>query len=202
MYVPGDQRKAISKLIDFRKSVEYVREVKSIVRSEFEVAKAELISDLNKHAVTREIESGPKGSNVSGTLGGRGNLFAFIGFQAGTDPITPIRAAFDQIILTTTMIRRDGSAESYVMSPSADDIFRITPLPWADGRSWAEGIERGIANLGQFLNKPIDESRSGGGIQSRNSVSSASFRPVPYISKMLSDFDKKIVGLNNRIYTS
>lgn len=200
MYVPRDQKKTIAKLIDYRKSIEYVREVKSIVKVEFEQVKAELIRELDNHAVTQEIEAGPSASNTSGTLGGRGNLFSFIGFNAGADPITPIRVAFDQIILTSTMIRRDGSAESYVMSPSADDIFRITPLPWADGRSWAEGIEKGIANLGNFLNKPTEESRSGGGIQSKNSVSGANFRPVPYIKDMISNFDQKINNLNNKIY--
>jgi hypothetical protein len=61
---------------------------KSINRACYDLAakkvedgKARLLQDLNNHPVTKEIESGETASNVSGTLGGKGNLFSFIGFQ-------------------------------------------------------------------------------------------------------------------------
>lgn len=199
MYTSNDQRKNISKLIDFRKSIEYVKEVKTFVRSEFEVVKKNLINDFDNHVITREIEGGVDSSNISGTLGGRGNLFSFIGFKSGDSPTTPIRVALDKIVLTQTIIRRDGSSESYALYPLPDEIFRITPLPWADGRSWAEGIEKGMSNLGHFLNKPSSYSRSGGGIQSENSVSGAEFRPTPYITELIRNFERDISKLGAKV---
>lgn len=199
MYIPRDQKKAISKLVDLRKSMEYVKEVKSLVRSEFQIAKKNLINNFENHPVTREIDGGVGASNYSRTLGGSGNLFSFIGFKSGDSPTTPIRVAFDNIVMTSTIIRRDGSSESYVLYPTPQEIFRITPLPWADGRSWAEGIEKGISNLGQYLNKPSSYSRSGGGIQSENTVSGSDFRTTPYITELIKDFQREIQKLGVKI---
>ena len=57
-----------------------------------EKAKAQIIAEFDSHEVTKEIQAGPSASNSSNTLGGYGNLFTFIGFDSGSDPITPIRS--------------------------------------------------------------------------------------------------------------
>lgn len=188
--------KNIKRMIDFRQSIEYVRELKMVVSREFTNAKEKLIDDFTNHPVTREIEAGVNSSNISNTLGGKGNLFSFIGFQSGDNPTQPIYWQLRDIALTSIMVKRDGTSQSYVLYPTADDIYKATPMPWAEGRSWAEGIEKGISNLGQFLSKPTEESRSGGGIQSKNPVSSASFSTTPYISALIKDFEKDINKLN------
>jgi hypothetical protein len=193
----GPSVNKIKGMIDFRKSFEYVRELKLVVNTEFIKAKEKLIQNFEQHPVTREIEAGVNASNTSNTLGGKGNLFSFIGFESSDNPTQPIYYQLRDIVLTSIMIKRDGTSRSYVLYPSAEDIFKITPLPWADGRSWAEGIEKGISNLGQFLSKPAEESRSGGGIQSKNPVSSASFSTTPYISSLISDFEKDIIKINS-----
>ena len=64
---------------DFSKSIEYINEVKRIVNSEFNKIKEDLLREFNNHPVTKEIESGVDSLNSSGTLGGVGNLFTFIG---------------------------------------------------------------------------------------------------------------------------
>ena len=56
-----------------------------------QVEKSRVIDAFDNHEVTKEIAAGPKASNTSGTLGGYGNLFSFIGFDAGSDPITPVK---------------------------------------------------------------------------------------------------------------
>ena len=48
-----------------------------------ERAKKIAIKEFNTHPVTRELRAGPEAQNVSNTLGGRGNLFSFIGFMSG-----------------------------------------------------------------------------------------------------------------------
>jgi hypothetical protein len=195
MYI-RNTKQDISKLLDFRKSFQYVSEIKNIVKGEFEVMKAELIAEFDKHEVTEEIEAGPSASNTSGTLGGVGNLFTFIGFEANQKPTEPIRQALQHIFLTSTMVKRDGSSESHVLYPSPDDIFRVTPLPWAQGRSWARGIESGLSGLGHYLNKESDLSRSSKGIQVDNIVRGGKFQNTQYITAMIRSFEKKLKSLN------
>ena len=84
---------------------------------------------------------------------------------------------------------------SYVIYPSADDIFRVTPLPWAEGRSWAKGIESGISGLGYYLNLK-EKGRSGAGVQSEESVAGGAFKNTQYISAMINNFKRKIKTLN------
>ena len=50
------------------------------------------------HPVTQEIESGPNGYNQSGTLGGYGNLFSYIGFEEGMSPTEPLRRVLKKIL--------------------------------------------------------------------------------------------------------
>ena len=198
MYTKNTKRD-ISRLLDFRQSFQYVSEIKKIVKTEFEVMKSELIAEFNGHEVTREIEAGPSASNTSGTLGGVGNLFTFIGFENGQKPTEPIRQALEYIFLTSTMVKRDGSSESYVLYPSPDDIFSVTPLPWAQGRSWARGIESGLSGLGHYLNKESDLSRSSKGVQVKNMVRGGKFQNTKYITEMIRSFEKKLKSLNKEV---
>ena len=50
------------------------------VEVEIKKIQREMISEFENHPITRELEMGPGGQNISGTLGGKGNLFTFIGF--------------------------------------------------------------------------------------------------------------------------
>jgi len=194
MYTRRTTKKDVSKLLDLRRSMEYVKEVKSIVQGEFNEIKKELITQFNSHPVTVEIEAGVKANNTSNTLGGVGNLFTFIGFESGSRPIDPIRFALESISLTSVIISRDGSSRSSILYPSAHDIFKITPMPWANGRSWAQGIEQGMPGLGKFSRK--DAGRSGGGLQTDNKVRGGKFSNTSYISALINDFEKTINRLD------
>ena len=55
-----------------------------------------MLLEFNSHPVTKEIEAGPRAQNISGTLGGAGNLFSFIGFDDGDNPIAPVRRILEQ----------------------------------------------------------------------------------------------------------
>lgn len=184
----------ILKNVDFRKSLEYTKEVKAIVHSKFNEAKKKLIFDFKSHPITVEIGAGPQSSNISKTLGGVGNLYSFIGFESGSDPIKPITSALNSIKLTSVLIKRDGTSQSYVLYPSAEDIFKITPLPWAEGRSWAKAMETGLSGLGYYLNKESEYSRSGEGIQldSKHKIRNGKFQNTKYISSLILDFEKEI----------
>jgi len=60
------------------------------VQNGVEEAKNNFIEQFEEHPVTKEIQNGPEASNESGTLNGQGNLFSFIGFERGSNPIAPV----------------------------------------------------------------------------------------------------------------
>lgn len=182
-------------MIDLSKSTQYVTKLKSIILVNFKKIKNELIDEFKTHPVTVEIEAGPQARNTSGTLGGNGNLFSFIGFNEGDKPTKVIYSKLESITLGSTIIMRNGSSRTTVIYPTADDIFNVTPMPWAEGRSWAKGIESGISGLGLYLNKK-DTGRSGAGIQRHSKSLGGKFRNTQYISKMIKDFERKILTLD------
>ena len=59
-------------------------------RKKFKEIKAEMVKEFLASPITQEIMAGPSAANISGTLGGVSNLFAFIGFDQGEQPIAPI----------------------------------------------------------------------------------------------------------------
>jgi hypothetical protein len=75
--------------------------------------------------------------------------------------------------------------------PSISSFENSTPIPWASGRSWLLGIERGISGLGYFVSK-LGLGRSGGGVQSDSKIRTASYSSTSYFSRMYNDFIKKI----------
>ena len=77
--------------------------------------------------------------------------------------------------------------------PTAQQIFSITPLPWATGRSWAQGIEVGISGLGYLLRK--NKGRSGAAIQSRVKVRGGRFKNTSYISAFIKKYRKRFEEL-------
>lgn len=170
------------------------REIEPMIKQ----AQAELIKDFNSHVVTREIEGGPNSSNTSGTLGGYGNLFSFIGFDNGQKPTQHIRSLLSQKIFFKVRTISSGRFKITVMVPSKEEVFAITPLPWASGSSWAEGIEKGISNLGLYLYRPtgVSGSSSGTGIQIKSSKKSVTFSNTSYMSSIFKNFKKSLQNLD------
>ena len=161
------------------------KEVDKPFDKKFNEIKEQMIEEFLSNPVTAEILSGPTSSNTSGTLGGEANLFSFIGFSSGDKPIEPIV----QILRSATYKEtKDGYK---ITIPSAEDIFAVTPMPWATGRSWAKGIETGISGLGYLLNKKTTKSRSGAAIQSDKKVRSGGFKNTLYISSLIKKYKKR-----------
>lgn len=166
------------------------RDYTKTFKKNFDKTKEEMIEEFLSDPVTVELLSGASGSNISGTLNGNSNLFAFIGFQSGDDPTKPILTLLRGISYKDAGESTKGRKFSVIM-PTTDDIFSVTPMPWATGRSWAKGIETGISGLGFLLNKSSSSSRSGVAIQARSKVRSGKFNNRPYISALLKKYKKK-----------
>jgi hypothetical protein len=172
------------------------RDFEKETRKQFKKLKNEMIKDFLTDSVTLELLEGAGATNISGTLGGISNLFAFIGFDSGDQPISPILQLLEgtQITYKQEIRHRGIGVEFEVSLPTAQDIFAITPLPWASGRSWSEGIERGLSGLGYLLRK--NKGRSGAAIQSRvNKVRGGKFQNRPYISALIKKYKKRFEDL-------
>ena len=164
--------------------------------SAFQKVKNKMIAEFLNHPVTLEIKGGTSSGNISGTLGGATNLFSFIGFESGSDPTDVIEK-----LLYSTNFRftrtTNNSVEFEIDIPGAAEIFAVTPMPWAPGRSWAKGIETGISGLGYYLKINRDNSRSGLGIQSPRRVrkSGSKFKNTQYISAFIKKYEKEFANL-------
>ena len=172
-------------------------EVQKQLNKSFQLVKNKMIAEFRNHPVTIELKGGIEAKNISGTLaGGSGNLFSFIGFESGDKPIDEI----EKMLLKTSLVFsrfRSKSIEFTIDVPSPQEIFAVTPMPWAPGRSWAKGIETGISGLGFYLKVNRDTSRSGLGIQSRRRVrkEGSKFKNTKYISNILKKYKKEFESL-------
>lgn len=172
-------------------------EIQKRGRVAFQRIKNQMIVDFLNHPVTIEIKQGVESQNTSGTLGGATNLYSFIGFDnSSEDPTKNIENVLQETNFEFATIKGD-SIEFSIYIPDAKDVFDVTPMPWAKGRSWAKGIETGISGLGYYLKVERENSRSGLGVQSPRKVrkSGAKFKNVQYISALLNKYKKEFANL-------
>ena len=185
----------------------------SQISLEFEEIKQRMINEFKNHPVSVEIKNGPLALNTSNTLGGYGNLFSFIGFVYGDDPIQEVVDILNQ---TAISFSQKGTLTATIRMPSAKIIFKNTPLRWAAGRSWAKGIESGISGLGYYIHE-YGKGFSEGGFQSEAKISNRKrsdprikkknkvppkFKNTPYISSLINKYYaafSQINGANIRI---
>lgn len=178
-----------------QKDKTYQKEVVLQISQQFEKIKQDMLNEFDNHPVTREINDGISAFNISGTLDGITNLYSFIGFNEGDNPTKVIRDLLEKstykIITNTNGISSIASFEI----PTSQEIFAITPMPWATGRSWARGIETGISGIGYYL-KVEKNSRSGLGIQNKKQVrSNIRFKNIAYISALINKFNTQLKNL-------
>jgi len=170
-----------------------------LLSKKIERLKDEMIRDFLNLPVTKEIMAGPTSSNISGTLGGYGNLFSFIGFQKGANPIDPIINLLNQTTYNISRVSPRGQIKLTIVMPSSNDIFNATPVPWAPGLSWAQRIETGMSGLGNYLNKSSSSSRSGSGVQSGKKARSGRFLNTKYITHFIKKWQRIFLKIEKKI---
>ena len=173
------------------------RTIRNFVEPKLQKKQDRLVKNFKTSKITLELKAGPTASNSSGILGGYGNLFSFIGFDAGTDPTEVIEKIFEQKFrFRVRRINKTGKYKITFFIPSIEEIYGLTPLPWASGSSWVSGIEKGMSNVGSFLysSRGFGQSRAGTGIQAKTKSSGVTFRNTPYITRLLNNFKRTLVN--------
>ena len=166
--------------------------VRDIVQKEIEKEKALFQKDFESHPVTQELDGGENASNISGTLGGYGNLFSFLGFNQGANPTAAVKFLIQKITLDRNIQASGNGFRVKVNVPSKDEFGAVSRLPFEGGRSWLLDIERGISGLGAYLYGRFASSRSGTGIQSKYTYTNKRFRNVKYFSGMYTKFLRRL----------
>jgi hypothetical protein len=182
----------------FRQSKDFLLEkLNGFAQEKFERAKAHLLHDIENHPVSKEISAGQSVTS-SKFLSGPGNLFSFLGFYEGSDPIGELIDLLDEIIVfepSTKILDRKNlsfSAVSRTYLPTDSDL-QILPLAWEPGISWASSIEKGVSNLGFYLFVNSSKSRSGKGIQVGHITRQTTFNQTPYLTPLFEKFRKDLL---------
>lgn len=167
----------------------------------FYYAKRTMLKEFDRHNITQEILAGPSTLNISGTLDGYGNLFSFIGFEAGSKPTEQLRELLEMGTIFQQTVFRNGNWYFRIFLPNKKDISTVTQMPWEKGESWALAVETYISGLSHYMyKKNLPKSRSGTGLQigvsGNNSyyeyLENAVFIGKPYITEILNNFRERI----------
>lgn len=165
----------------------------TIAEKKLEKSKQQLINQFTSHKVSKEIMGGSSASNSSGTLGGYGNLFSFIGFSSGSNPVQEwVQIIQNKIRIMKVKKNIEAGTISFEINSITNEDLSKANMPWEGGKSWIQSIERGISGFSFYVSKSLG--RSGGGVQSNNQVRSSNYAPTPYWTKMWQSFVK---NLNN-----
>ena len=191
-------------------------QIEKDVKEQFELQKAKAIKEFDDHDVTKELLN-PEDGNHSETLGGYGDLFGFIGFEAGYDPISPVKLALESKIKfksTNLSILYPRNARGQFATGKRTKILKVTyQVPdlndfsksakfqgWNGNRNWIKGIERGISGVSYYADYP--RGRSERGLQLRGPIEESSsetprpssFTTRPYITEIIDNFKKNFTN--------
>jgi hypothetical protein len=165
------------------------KEARLIANKILEDRKKEYISEILDHPVSKELADGPEAENISNTLNGEGNLYSFIGFDAGDRPIENLIDIVDRNTRVQPIKSKGDVFNFQVYTPSLDELKGYTPMPFEGGNSWLKGIEKGISGFSNYLYGLLfPTSRSGRGIQSKNKIRRISYKPTKYFSVLYKNF--------------
>jgi hypothetical protein len=181
---------------------DFVRQqVNKVFHGIFSNAKRAMIGEFDRNPITLELKAGPTASNISETMNGYGNLFSFIGFEAGTEPTAPLRELLSEKTDYRQTVYRNRSWYFRVDTPSRQEIAEATPMPWEVGRSWVQGIEQGMSNLSFYIfthwEGPTSRSKEGLQLDTKSNAggweySDEVFSPRPYMKEILAKFRERI----------
>lgn len=187
---------------------------RGLVLKGWAIAEKQVISKVNRvrnrffkefrsHKVTQEIAEGNEAANISGTLGGYGNLYSFIGFDESNE--NPILALEDYLQASIEVKREkysNGQWRFRVTLPTLNQIEALTPMkPWSS-ESWVTAVESYIPNIAHYMHKEASASRSGMGIQIKGSIKnrpsggSVVFHPTPYLTPLLENLRANLQNLD------
>jgi len=176
-----------------------------IAQRRVNAAQNEMVKTFEAHKVTEELKggadySGPTVINYFKPDVANPNLFSFVGFPAGTDPVAVLKQLLEFPIQVKLTTRGKNIYYFKALIPTREDIEKATPMPseyFSGNLSWAAGLEDGdLIGAGQFLAIKASASRSGGGIQVEIQDTGTTVERVQYITDILEAFKQKLQSIS------
>lgn len=192
MSIININKSAVSKKIGKVAIIKSKKRILPIISNQVNISNKQLVQQFLSHAISREIS---QKSTASSSKLGYGNLFTFLGFNNSQDPVGELANFLSNSIkIKNLRINSNYQISISIEIPELDDMDQIAQLPWIN-KSFAKAIERGVSGLGNYLysEKGFKKSRSGKGIQLEKNISGRSFKPTPYISKIIENTSKQLV---------
>jgi hypothetical protein len=159
---------------------------------DFENAKATVIREIKNHPISKELESPRIGSKF--IIGGSypKSLFGFFGFPNGENPVAELVNIVEQefkINTTADLVNNQYSFPFHYLTTRELEIQ--TPLAWSS-RSWIKAVEKGIANVANYVAK-INKGRSLYGIQIKNPLKNpGDYHVTPYMTPIIKEFERAL----------
>lgn len=173
-------------------SKKFHQEARKLVNEKLIKEKELMIHEFNSHPVTMELKAGESGTNLSGVLGGYGNLFSFMGFPSGAKPTEEVLSFLHRSIAIKGRGRTVGTNKEFIVSVPTIEDFEAFSMPWEGGNSWVKSIERGMSSFSYYMHKAHEASRSGKGIQIDNKLRGSSSKGTSYMTAILNNFRKRL----------
>lgn len=178
-----------------------VRQVRPIVKLDFEAKKEQFLEAFDQDDVTQELEGGPEAySRIPALAGAGGNLFSLLGFYAEQKPAQDLREYLQDntVLYKTGAGRIQGNKvvfETDVLAPTEEEVNAAmaqspaAALEWT-GRSFTDLLARGVSGLPNYLFDLTRDfskvpSRSGPAIQSKANLRSGAVGQIPYVRRLL-----------------
>ena len=187
------------------------KQVKGLAALDFETKKDQLLEAFDAHPVTKELEGGPDAmSHIPAIAQAEGNLYSFLGFNAGEDPAGELRDYLDKSVKLGKTSRGVTSGErityrTEVTFPTVEEVDEAMrqrmPLEWV-GRAFTQMISKGIPGLPNYLFRltpKLKNSRSGTAVQTHGkALRGGSFGGVPYVGELLTYFKRLLISRRAR----
>ena len=195
---PSGTKVQSSKVSTSPSAIVLAKKIKKTPEEIFEKAKKDFLSNLENHKVSRELKAGPTGSSSFLTSG---DLFSFMGFEAGSSPVEDLVNFLDESIVfegySGLSILKLVMFHFRVKIPNREDFAKREELNlyWENGNPWPFAIEEGVAGYSNYIPLGKDNSKSVSlrGFQNKNKIRQEEFVPiVGYISHLLEEFKQSL----------
>ena len=175
-----------------------VRDVRPLIKADFEAQKAKFLAEYDNDEVTQELAAGP---HATSTVLSKGNLYSLLGFDSETaDPAGELRDYLEHNVVlykTNAGKLKNGKLvfETPAYFPNEEDVNTVmaqdpkTKLEWTT-RSFTDLISRGVDGFSRYLFAPERDfsnvpSRSGPAIQVKKDLRGGEAPPIPYVKRLL-----------------